>query len=255
MWAHERQNLIFASLAQKGRVETNQIAADLNVSRETIRRDFLEMERNGLLQRVHGGVIPSSTTEPEPSFGIRREQYADLKESVGRLALDLIPEGTTCFIDAGTTTSAFARHLAQRGQVRVITNSYEIARIMLAGHDCETLLLGGTPHPDVPATYGELTLSEIDRFWADYAVISPVALNAQRGATNYQLHEAEIARAMIRHSKTNIFLCHSAKLNVENRVTICRLDEIDHLVTDSLADPIPLPNGTTHYADIAGGMK
>lgn len=255
MWTHERQNRILASLAQKGKVATNAIAAELNVSRETIRRDFLEMERNGLLQRVHGGAVPHVTSEPEPSFMVRREQYAEQKESVGKLAVTLIPEGATCFIDAGTTTSTFARHLAQRGHVRVITNSYDIARIMLTGNQCETLLLGGTPHPDVPASYGELTLSEIDRFWADYAVIAPVALNAQRGATNYQLHEAEIARAMIRHSKANLFLCHSAKLNVESRVTVCRLDEINHLVTDSLADPVTLPNGTTHYAPVTGDMK
>ena len=72
---------------------------------------------------------------------------------------------------------------------------------MASAPNSDTLLLGGRPHRDVPATYGEMTLSEIDRFLADYAVISPVGVHADRGATDYELHEAEVARAMMRLPK------------------------------------------------------
>ncbi|WP_138470726.1 DeoR/GlpR family DNA-binding transcription regulator [Poseidonocella sp. HB161398] len=251
MWSHERQAEILALLSQDGKVSAHILASRFSVSRETVRRDLLEMEEAGLLQRVHGGAVGSHSVEPEPAFAARASQFSEQKHAIGRAALELIPEGATCFIDAGTTTSSFAASLAARGNIRVMTNSLEIATIMVKGANCDTLLLGGRPHTDVPATYGEMTLSEIDRFRADHAVISPVAVDRQRGATSYELHEAEVARAMIRCSQNCIMLCHSEKLETESRVSICRLDEIDHLVTDALAEPFDLPRGTTHYAALS----
>ncbi len=249
MWTHERHALILERLGREGKVATNSLADSLGVSRETVRRDLLEMERGGFLQRVHGGAVPSEDAEPEPSFEARASQFALQKDAIGQLAAGLIPQGSTCFIDAGTTTTAFARILARTGRYRIITNSMEIAQILSPARDCETLLLGGTPHVDVPATFGELTLSEIDRFRADFAIISPVAINPLRGLTSYELHEAEVARKMIHNSHDCIALGHSAKLNTESRVSICRLDEVRHLVTDSSAAPFQLPRGETHYAD------
>lgn len=249
MWSHERQAKILEMLASKSKVSTNQLAQAFGISRETARRDLMEMEQSGHLQRVHGGAVSSATgIDPEPPFSQRLEQFAEQKDAIGRTACDLVPEGSTCFIDAGTTTIAFARHLAARGNIRVITNSIEIAQIIVKGRDCETLLLGGRPHTDVPATYGEMTLSEIDRFLGDFAVISPVGLHLTRGASDYELHEAEIARAMMRRSKSCIMLCHSSKIGIESRVGICRIDEIDHLVTDGSAEMIAIPRGTLHRA-------
>ncbi|MEI4488021.1 DeoR/GlpR family DNA-binding transcription regulator [Frigidibacter sp. MR17.14] len=255
MWSHERQAQILALIGQDGKVSANELATRFEVSRETVRRDLLEMEEAGLLQRVHGGAVPSTLAEPEPTFATRLVQFAAQKQAIGQLACDLIPLGSTCFVDAGTTTTAFASALAARGEIRVITNSLEIASLMSKGRDCDVLLLGGRPHADVPATYGEMTLSEIDRFWADYAVISPVALDRQRGASDYELHEAEVARAMIRHSNSCMMLCHSAKLNTESRVSICRLDDIDHLVTDDQGEAFALPRGQTHYAPAQGPLR
>ena len=250
MWSHERQAKILEKLTLDSKVSTVELAETFGISRETARRDLMEMEQSGHLRRVHGGAVPAITgIDPEPPFSLRLEQFAEQKDAIGRAACDLVPQGSTCFIDAGTTTIAFARHLAARGNIRVITNSIEIAQIIAGGRDTETLLLGGRPHTDVPATYGELTLSEIDRFHGDFAVISPVGLHLARGASDYELHEAEIARAMMRRSKECVMLCHSSKIGIESRVGICRIDEIDHRVVDRSGEAISIPRGTLHLAD------
>lgn len=247
MWSHERQARILEMLSADSKVSTNHLAQVFGISRETARRDLMEMEQSGHLTRVHGGAVPlANGILPEPPFAQRLEQFAAQKDAIGRMACDLVPEGSTCFIDAGTTTIAFARHLAARGNIRVITNAIEIAQIVSGGRNCETLLLGGRPHTDVPATYGEMTLSEIDRFLGDFAIISPVGLHLARGASDYELHEAEIARAMMRRSKACIMLCHSSKIGIESRVGICRIDEIDHLVTDDVAETLTIPRGIVH---------
>ncbi|MBJ2150308.1 DeoR/GlpR family DNA-binding transcription regulator [Paracoccus sp. IB05] len=256
MWSHERQAQILGQLTARQKVSTGELAAQFDVSRETIRRDLLEMEESGLLNRVHGGAtLARSGIEPEPAYEMRRAENVAQKTAIGRKALTLVPEGSTLFIDTGTTTIAFARELAARGNIRVITNSFEIARIMSSGRDCDILLLGGRPHRDVPATYGEMTLSQIDRFLADFAVISPVGLHPDRGVTDYELHEAEVARAMMRRAQSNILLCDSGKIGAESRVSICRLEEINHLVTDPhpRGAGLTLTRGTVHFCEVTTG--
>lgn len=250
MWSHERQGKILEMLVRDGKVTTNHLADLLSVSRETVRRDLLEMEGAGSLTRVHGGAIQAEgEIMPEAAFDVRRRADASAKTAIGEAACALIKPGMTLMIDTGTTTLAFVRALIRRSSLRIITNSLEIAQLT-ASSDCETLLLGGRPHRDVPGTFGELTLSEVDRFLADVAVISPVGLHPHRGATDYELHEAELARAMMRRAKSRMILCHSAKIGVESRVAVCGLEEIDHVVTDASPDEVfTLPRGQVHFAE------
>ncbi|HHX89621.1 MAG TPA: DeoR/GlpR transcriptional regulator [Paracoccus sp.] len=175
---------------------------------------------------------------PEPTFADRIVAHTEHAEAIARMAITLIEPGSTVFVNAGSTTLAFAHELVcTRTDLRVITNSINIAQITGPCEHLETLLLGGTPHAEVPATYGELTLSEIERFRADYAVISPVGFSALRGATDYALHEAEVARKMIRSARTCMILCYAEKLEAESRINICRPEEIDILITDERAGP------------------
>lgn len=251
MWSHDRQAKILESIGRDGKVQARTLADMFDVSRETIRRDLMELEGRGGLLRVHGGALRvSDDVHPEPTFADRLELHRDVKYNIGRKACELIPPSSTVLIDAGTTTLAFARSLIGINGIRIITNSIEIARLAAPAGNCETLLLGGKPDQEVPATYGELTLSEIDRFLADFAIIAPVALHITRGATSYELHEAEIARKMMRRAESCIMLCHSEKLGKESRVAICRADEIDHLVTDGgEGSDLKLPRGTVHIAE------
>ncbi|PIL18276.1 hypothetical protein P775_20760 [Puniceibacterium antarcticum] len=250
MWTHERHSRIIEELSKSGKVNTRVLADLLSVSRETIRRDFLDLEECGTLKRVHGGAVLSGRQiAPEPAFSDRLTANADAKRDIGKEAAAHIQPGSTLFIDAGTTTLAFVREILFHRDVRIITNSIEIAKLVAPTGNLEVLLLGGKPHAEVPATYGELTLSEVDRFLADFAVISPVGFHPTRGATDYELHEAEVARRMIRCSKSCIMLCHSDKLTMESRVAICRPEEVDHLITDSKADRgFSLPRGEVHFA-------
>ena len=95
---------------------------------------------------------------------------------------------------------------------------------------------------DVPATFGELTLSEIRRFKVDTAFIAPVALDSAQGVFSYDLHEAEIARAMLEQANETVLLVDHTKMGQTSRVRICDMDAIDRVVTDnSTSDDILHP--------------
>jgi DeoR family transcriptional regulator, fructose operon transcriptional repressor len=234
MWTQERHHRIMTLLLSGGRLRTDTLAQTFGVSRETVRRDLLELEAAGHLRRVHGGAVAPDAT-PEVPFQQRARSQQHEKAQIARAAAELIRPGQTCFIDAGTTTLAFAQELAQIEGVRVITNSLDIARALNGRRTRDVILLGGHMISDVPATYGELTLSTIERFVVDIAIISPVSIHPQHGLMNYEIHEAELARAMIDRASKAIALADHTKLGVPSRVVICDLQKIDVLVTDSQA--------------------
>lgn len=236
MWLQDRHQRIMTLLQAHHRVSTDTLADEFGVSRETVRRDLLELESAGHVKRVHGGaVLPHPA--PEEPFQERMSLHLNEKKAIAKRAARLIEPGQSVLIDAGTTTSVFARELAKIPDVMVLTNSVDI--VTMAQHsryDVNVLLLGGRVVSDVPGTYGEVTLSEISRFNADVAVLSPVALHSEQGATDFDIHEAEVARAMIAQAHKVIMLADHSKLETTSRVRYCGPDQIDVLVTSTGAE-------------------
>lgn len=237
MWPKERHQRIISMLSSKQLVSANDLAGLLEVSRETVRRDLLELEKRGLITRVHGGAVLPNKGHEAP-FENRRDEQISAKQDIARKAVTLIEPGSSIMVDAGTTTSFLGQSLTKLSGIMVVTNSIDIAQtIKSSGADIDLILLGGQLVSDVPATYGELTLSEIRRFNVDLAFISPVAVDAHKGAFSFALKEAEIAKTMIAQARNNVILCDRTKLGMTNRVRFAKTCDIDYLVTDRLAKP------------------
>jgi DeoR/GlpR family transcriptional regulator of sugar metabolism len=100
-------------------------------------------------------------------------------------------------------------------------------------------MLGGSVDGPVCATAGDITIAEIHRYRADLALLSPVGVDAECGATNYDLREAEVARAMAASAKQLVLLADFSKIGLCSRVSYCGADRIDHLVTNASAQKSP----------------
>ena len=236
MWVEERQHLILEIISTVGRLEADAVAAQLRVSRETIRRDLMLLEQRGRLRRVHGGAVRPDVP-PERPFRTRRLVEMDAKRRIAHAAASLIPPRISCFIDAGTTTAMFAEALAMTDSQLVITNSIEVAsKLRNANVNADVVLLGGRIASDVPATHGELTIAEIGRHHVDLAILSPVAVDPAGGVTYHELSEAAIARAMIQNAAGIMLLADHTKLGQISRAVICGCGDLDMLVTNAPAE-------------------
>ncbi|TNF12982.1 MAG: DeoR/GlpR transcriptional regulator [Rhodobacteraceae bacterium] len=234
MWAQERHQRILSMLAANRQVSANDLAQMLNVSRETVRRDLLDLEESGQVDRVHGGAVLPGLRSEEP-FRQRMTARLRAKSEIARKAAGIVQPGQSILVDAGTTTAIFARELAKLSDVTVITNSLDIATT-LQGAGKPVLLLGGRMIADVPATAGELTLSEIRRFRVDLCFSAPVAVHPTKGAYFYDLQEAEIAIAMANQAAVSVILADHSKLGETSRVRSWEAVAIDRLVTNRAAE-------------------
>ncbi|WP_380182517.1 DeoR/GlpR family DNA-binding transcription regulator [Kalamiella sp. sgz302252] len=237
MLQETRLHRIRALLATLGHVSTERIINELGVSRETARRDIIELEALGAARRVHGGLM-ALEAEPEPPLSVRSEARAREKRAIARAAVGLLKPGQTLFIDAGSTTTMLAEELRTMSGLTIITNSLQAALKLSAAEEGGQLqnaiiLLGGNIQAGAQETRGELTVEEIHRYRADVAMLSPTGIDARDGASSFHPYEAAIARAMVRQASQTILLADHGKLGHGSRMQYASITQIAMLVTDS----------------------
>jgi len=234
MWQEDRHQRIRALLATLERVSTERIMAELGVSRETVRRDLVDLEALGELRRVHGGVTRPADEAP---IAERSHTHVKSKNAIARAATALVSSGQTLFIDAGTTTAILAEELAKLANLTIITNSIDVAQKMRATGEKtdasnEIILLGGSISDRAFATVGGTTIAEILRYRADVALLSPVAIDHRHGATNFDHAETEVARAMVAHADRVVILADYSKIGQCSRIAFCPISRVDTLITN-----------------------
>jgi len=237
MLQETRLHRIRTLLARFNQVSTERIIRELAVSRETARRDIIELEALGLARRVHGGLV-AIETPAEPPLTKRRRTQTREKRAIAHAAAQLLQPGQTLFLDAGTTTTLLAEELHALSGLTIVTNSLQAALALSAGEEDQPLnnqiiLLGGTMSAGAQQTRGEITVSEIIRYRADVALLSPVGIEAAWGASSFHPHEAAIARAMMQQSASCYLLADHAKLGVVSRTVYAPPQAITLLITDS----------------------
>jgi DeoR/GlpR family transcriptional regulator of sugar metabolism len=243
MLQEERFLRIRSLLATFSRLSVERVMQDLTVSRETVRRDLLELEGLGELRRVHGGAV-AIKAEPEPPLAVRLVARQREKRAIAKAAVALLRPGQTIFMDAGSTMSICSEEIGTLSGMTVITNSLNIAlKFAGAGEGRltgnQTILLGGQIDVKAQATCGDTTVEAIRRYRADVALLSPVGLHAKHGAMSFEHHEATVARAMAEQAQQLVLLADHAKIGQASRVTYARTTDIDVVVTDAKARELP----------------
>lgn len=213
------------------------LALEFEVSAETIRRDLGQLAGNGVLQKVHGGAR-RLRLNAEGSFQERMAENAEAKRVIAQKVVPLVEPGDTIFIDTGSTTVICAEALAAVEQLTVITNSVAVAQIFGAPRAGTTVfLLGGEFGAGNGQTVGPLVIEQIQGFQADHAILTTAAVDGSAGAMDANIDEAQVARAMIAQSRNLFVLASQEKFGRKAAFRVCRLEEIDIIVSDAAPGP------------------
>ncbi|MFM0741196.1 DeoR/GlpR family DNA-binding transcription regulator [Paraburkholderia xenovorans] len=236
MKPQDRHAAILDLVREHRKVTVDYLADELDASRETIRRDLTELSVRGQLRKYHGGATLLDE-QTEGAFRSRLHEQSNEKRAIGRFAAKLFGENDTLFVDTGTTTLAFAQELATRPSMTIVTNSLMITQTLARsnqGH--RVFLVGGEYRNDASENVGVLVVEQIRKFNARDAVLTVGAIDEQ-GAMDYDLQEAEIARAMIDHAKRVTVLADSTKLNRTALFRVCTLDQVHRLILNAPPEP------------------
>lgn len=231
MFAEERKRQILELLAQEQSIKVPDLSALFNVSEVTVRRDLQELEDAGFLKRTHGGAV-SNLTGFEPTQAEKEDQYQEEKVAIADVAVQLVREGDTVILDAGSTTLQIARHLRNKKDLTVLTNAINIAWELRTG-TVEVVLLGGYLRQRTLSLVGPITENTLSGFHVDKLFLATNGLDLERGLTTPNLTEAQTKKAMIKSAKEVIVVADHSKFNRVAFSQICGLDRVSRLITDA----------------------
>ena len=231
----ERHKAILELAQKTDLLKVDDVSEELNVSRETVRRDFVYLDSRGLLRRIHGGARAIVQATAERSFTDRRSLHADAKKIIGHLAAQQIEDGETLMIDTGSTTVEFVTALPSHLNLTIITNSFEIASLLSVDDARRDIyVLGGKYRHETQQTLGTFCLDQLDRFRADHAIIGVGAISSSGDLMDYDPQEAQLARGMIARSQKTTILANKSKFDTFALTRFSTIEEVDCIVTDEI---------------------
>lgn len=203
----QRHRAILEHLEREETARTVQLATQLGVTRETIRKDLSQLADRGLLRLVYGGAVRAGLVEPD--LQARLATNIKAKTQIARRAAALVPDGARLAIDCGSTTLALARELRARAGLKVWTNDIAIAQ-ELAGR-AEVVLLGGTFVSAENITTGSDAAEMMAGYNVDLAFISLGGLCAQHGLNDFDREGLALRNAMRKAAGAYYFLADHSK--------------------------------------------
>jgi DeoR family transcriptional regulator of aga operon len=232
-----RLTTILGMLQQSGTVTVESLSIEFGVSVVTIRRDLDQLERDGLLQRTHGGAISIEPLFYEPfkndrSFQAQLEKLADEKRRIGRAAAELVKQGETIALTPGTTTTEVTRGLPLNRNITVVTNTVNIAMELSKRKDVNVFVTGGHLHGDWFSLVGPTAIQSLQQIIIHTLFIGADGIDGAWGASCFGADESNLNSAMVKLSRRRIAVVDHSKFGVVAGWRICQTSDLHMLITD-----------------------
>lgn len=233
MLTQERQSLIEDYVNQHELCRVSELCKLTDTSESTIRRDLIQMEKDGILKRVHGGAQSVKHFSRDVSQNVRFSLNHEDKIKIARYAVEhFVHQGDNIFIDAGTTTYEMVPFLADVPNVKIITNGVETALCSL-NHGIKTILIGGKVKDDTHAVVGQNALAQIKGLNFSVSFVGANGIEKNGNLTTPDPEEAAIKAAEIQQASRSYVLFDHSKIGERNFAVFANTKDVT-VVTDKL---------------------
>lgn len=229
----ERYKKILEKLNRQDIVTIGSLSQELNVAKMTIRRDLTELEKKGVLKKVHGGAtrnIPEHL-ENERLYLERREKNIESKKYVARIAAKIIEEGDVVYIGPGTTTERILDYVSGK-KITVVTNSLSIITKYYNNLNIRMMILGGIVRNDSEAITPDYFLDSIRKINVDKCFVGTNGISETKITTS-TFGEGLVEEVLLNNSKQRYVVTDSSKFNKEAIYSFLNPEILTAVITDS----------------------
>ena len=228
----ERLKTILSLLSEHEVISINELAERLDVSHMTIRRDIVKLEEKEKVISISGGVQLTQMLYSEPSHDVKSVINSKKKSSIGQIARQLIPNNSSVYLDAGTTTLEIAHHIAYRDDLIIITNDFVIASYLSNNSQCELYHTGGHIDKENQSCVGSKAANFLSGMNIDIAFISTSSWNL-KGISTPSEPKVVVKKAVVESAQTNILVSDSSKYGRVATFHAIGIECFHTIVTDS----------------------
>lgn len=226
----KRRSSIIEYLRLQRSATLEELCNRFSVSINTIRRDIDELEQDGFLRKVYGGVVLDEKKQVIP-LNVRAKAFLEEKARIGQAASRLVKDNDVIIIDSGSTTYHIIKCLKDKN-VTVITNSVNVLDEAMPYSNIKLILAGGTLEREINSFIGKEVVDTLNKFNANISFIAATGISISKGITNSSIFEADIKRAIIDSSAKRVLLVDHTKFDLVSLVSFAGFEDIDIIITD-----------------------
>ena len=239
MLISERQNQIIYALQANPNITVKELSQMLRFSEPTIRRDFTELHRRGIITKHYGGaILNEGAADREIPFILREKEKGQAKAEMGLLASEYISDGMVIMLDGSTSAYHLVPYLARHKDIIVITSGAKTA-VALAELQIPVYSTGGKMRTNSFSFIGQEAEDTVRRFNADIMFVSCHGVSSDGMRSDPSIDEANLSRVMFQKSRRKFLLCDSSKFNQVYFYDMGNVSELDGIISDQ-----PLPDST-----------
>lgn len=233
MQAEERQRRILARARANGRVDVGDVASELDVAPETVRRDLKLLDQHGLVRRTHGGAVPVETAGYETGIAYRATAHLPEKHRIARAAADRLGDAETVFVDEGFTPQLVAEALPTDRPLTVVTASLPAAAALSGTPSVTVLLLGGRLRGHTLATVDHWVLRMLGEMVIDLAYLGANGISREHGLTTPDPAVGAVKAKAVAVSRRRVFVGVHTKFGVSSFSRFADIADFEAIVTDT----------------------
>ena len=206
-----------------------------DVSFSTIHRDLTELEREGIIRKIYGGVKLIVRDDIGEESLVRLRVNVELKKKIGAKAIEFVESGECIFIDSSTTCYYFAENLAksQFKNIAVLTDSNLIPGLFLKNKEITIISTGGILLREFNCFCGSIALETISKLNGSKFFFSVGAISTRGDLSDYPANDSIIKKEQFKKSRERICLIDSSKFNKIRPSKLFNLSEVDRIITDN----------------------
>lgn len=233
MFSEQRKAEIVKQLEKDGSINVNVLAERFCTSKETIRKDLNELERQGVLTRTHGGAVLENRNREYPVM-VRGIQETEAKKRICKKAASFIAEGDTLFVDNSSTMLYLPQYIPAQLSITILTNSinFLLETAKMQNHNWLIICLGGILNQSNFSVYGSGALKCAEEYYPSKTFFSCAGVSAQNKVADSSLHEIEVKRMMISRAQQSFLLADATKFKKAGQIFLCGFDDVDCIVTN-----------------------
>ncbi len=229
----ERYKIILEKLNKQEIINVEELSRELNVAKMTIRRDLTELEKKGVLKKVHGGATISRAEhlENERLYMERTEKNIEAKKYAAEIAAGIIEEGDVVYIGPGTTTERILDYIGNR-EITVVTNSLSIITKYYNNLKIKMMILGGMVRKDSEAITPDYFLESIRKINVDKCFVGTNGISETKITTS-TFGEGLVEEVLLNNSKQRYVVTDSSKFNKEAIYSFLNPEILTAIITDN----------------------
>ena len=228
----ERRNKTIKYLNDEGQVSVTKLSKILGVSEVTVRKDLMFLEEKNFLVRTHGGAMKNDFLVHDQHFEEKGKKYADEKRRIGEKAAQMVSEGDSLILDAGTTVLQIAKKLKNKRNLTVLTPAINVALELIHSPDAQIMLMGGVLRNTSAAVIGPYAETMIKEHFCSKLFLATDGFDPAIGVTTTNTIEASLNKLMVNSAHETIVVLDSSKFGRRGLCRICGIDQIDVIITD-----------------------